>query len=176
MEATFPRNSAHLREPVRHRGFGKRDAAALAIFLGGSLLASLLGASSGGSDSWYAALNKPPWTPPGWLFGPVWTLLYVAMAAAAFLVWRTRGGFGGARRELGLYAVQLALNAAWSPLFFGAHRPGLALFDIGLLWLVLAALVPLFFRVRRAAGLLLVPYLAWVTFASALNLSIVLRN
>ncbi len=157
------------------RPFGKRDAIALGVFLGGSVLASSLGAFSS-PGSWYATLEKPPWTPPGWLFGPVWTALYVAMAVAAFLVWRERGSFGAARKELSLYAVQLALNAAWTPLFFGARRPDLALVDIGLLWLALAALLPLFLRVRRAAGLLLVPYLAWVTFAAALNLSIVLRN
>lgn len=124
---------------------------------------------------WYAGLKKPPWNPPGWIFGPVWTLLYTAMAVAAWLVWR-RGGFAGQRRPLSFYLVQLLLNALWSPLFFGLHRPALGLVDIALLWLALLATVRAFWKVRPLAGALLMPYLAWVTFASALNCAVWLLN
>ena len=122
-------------------------------------------------DEWYAQLRKPAWTPPGWLFGPVWTLLYGMMAAASFLVWR-RGGFVAQRRALGLFLFQLVLNAAWSPLFFGMHSPALAFADIVLLWLTLLATIVAFWKVQVAAAVLLLPYLGWVSFASALNLAL----
>ena len=115
--------------------------------------------------AWYAALRKPSWTPPGWLFAPVWTLLYAMMAVAAWLVWRETG----LSREIGLFVLQLALNAAWTWLFFGLKRPGLALADIVLLWLAILATHLAFEHVRPLAGWLLIPYLAWVTFAAALN-------
>ena len=124
--------------------------------------------STGG---WDAELHKPTWNPPGWIFGPVWTMLYVMMAVAAWLVWR-EGGWRTQRKALGLFLVQWLLNAVWTPLFFGMHRSGLAFFEIVLLWLVLAATVSAFWSVKRAAGVLLVPYLAWVTFAAVLNFTI----
>ena len=151
------------------------------LVLGGFLLASFIAAAAGGlfgagdTGGWYARLDKPSWTPPGWLFGPVWTALYVAMAISAWLVWRAEGT-QRARPWLWLYGAQLGLNALWSPLFFGARQPGFAFIDIGLLWLALAALLPRFFKASRAAGFLWIPYLAWVTYAAALNLSIFLRN
>ena len=117
---------------------------------------------------WYAALEKPAWTPPGWVFGPVWTTLYTCMGVAAWLVWR-KSGWAGARVALGLFLVQLALNAAWTPLFFGAHAMLVAFVCIVLMWLAVAATLVAFWRQRRAAGLLLAPYLAWLTLASALN-------
>jgi tryptophan-rich sensory protein len=101
----------------------------------------------------------------------VWTALYIIMAIAAWLVWR-RGGFAGQRFALSLFLVQLFFNALWSPLFFGWHQPGLAFVDIGLLWLALLGTVIAFWKVRPLAGALLLPYLAWVTFAGALNFSI----
>jgi benzodiazapine receptor len=122
-------------------------------------------------QGWYAELAKPPWTPPGWLFGPVWTALYTAMAVAAWLVWR-QAGLAGARWPLGLFAVQLGLNVAWSWLFFGLRSPGLGLIDILLLWIAIAATLASFWRRTTAAGLLLAPYLAWVTFAAVLNFAI----
>jgi len=122
-------------------------------------------------EGWYAALSKPPWTPPGWVFGPVWTVLYLAMAVAAWLVWRQKG-WAGARAALALFAVQLGLNAAWSWLFFGLMSPALGFLDIVLLWLAIAATLVAFWRRSLAAGLLLAPYLAWVSFAAALNFSI----
>lgn len=122
-------------------------------------------------DDWYAALAKPSWTPPNWVFGPVWTVLYIAMALAAWLVWRQRG-WAGARLPLLLFGVQLGLNVAWSWLFFGLRSPGLGFADIILLWIAIAATLVAFWRRSRIAGLLFVPYLAWVTFATALNFSI----
>lgn len=122
-------------------------------------------------DDWYANLAKPSWNPPSWVFGPVWTALYAMMAVAAWLVWR-RGGWKEQALPLGLFVLQWLLNAIWTPLFFGMHRPDLAFYDIMLLWLALAATLGLFSRVSRTAGLLLVPYLAWVSFAAVLNFSI----
>lgn len=124
--------------------------------------------STGG---WYAGLVKPSWNPPGWLFGPVWTLLYAMMAVAAWLVWK-EGGWKTRKRELELYLLQWGLNALWTPLFFGLRQPGLAFAEIVVLGLALLATVSAFWRVRRAAGLLLVPYGLWVGFAGFLNFTI----
>lgn len=122
-------------------------------------------------ENWYEQLNKPSWNPPGWVFGPVWTTLYLLMGIAAWLVWK-RAGFRGARTTLIVFAIQLLLNAAWSPLFFGAKRPDLALIDIVLLWLAIAATLVCFWRVRPVAAMLLAPYLAWVSFALILNFAL----
>jgi tryptophan-rich sensory protein len=119
--------------------------------------------------TWYASLTKPSWNPPNWLFGPVWTALYICMTVAAWLVWRQ----GGARGPLTLFAVQLALNAAWSWLFFGFHLPGAAFVEILVLLAAIAATtVVAFWPKSKAAGILMVPYLAWVAFASVLNFAI----
>jgi tryptophan-rich sensory protein len=120
---------------------------------------------------WYASLRKPTWNPPNWIFGPVWTALYAIMGFAAWLVWR-RGGFAGNRLALSIFLTQLFLNALWSPLFFGLHRPALAFGEIVLLWLAVLSTVVAFWRTQPLASMLLVPYLAWVTFASALNFAI----
>jgi len=117
---------------------------------------------------WYAGLVKPALTPPAWIFGPVWTLLYAMMAIAAWLVWR-RYGWVNAIGPLGLFLGQLALNALWSYLFFGLQRPGLALLGIIALCLAILATLLAFWRSRPAAGLLLLPYLLWVSFAAYLN-------
>lgn len=120
---------------------------------------------------WYAGLVKPTWNPPSWLFAPVWTTLYALMAIAAWLVW-LRGGFAAQRRPLLLFLAQLALNAAWTPLFFGLHQPALAFVEILVLWAAIIATLFAFSRVHRGAGALLVPYLAWVSFAAALNFTL----
>jgi benzodiazapine receptor len=117
---------------------------------------------------WYGGLIKPALTPPAWVFGPVWTLLYVMMATAAWLVWR-RHGLADAIGPLGLFLGQLALNALWSYLFFGLQRPGLGFLDIAALWLAILATLIAFWRSYRPAGLLLLPYLLWVSFATYLN-------
>jgi translocator protein len=124
-----------------------------------------------GPGEWYAKLNKPAWNPPGWVFALVWSALYTMMAVAAWLVWR-RGGLPSRRVPLAFFLSQLLLNALWSPTFFGLRNPGLAFADIALLWSVLVITLVSFWRVRLLAGALLAPYLAWVTFAAALNLAI----
>jgi benzodiazapine receptor len=137
----------------------------------GFLMLSAAAASLGSffrPGEWYASLIKPTWNPPNWIFGPVWTVLYVTMAVSAWLVWR-RGSDALRTRALGAYGVQIALNAAWSPLFFGARSPGWALVDILLLNGAIAVTVFLFLRIQRVAGYLLVPYAGWVLFATVLN-------
>jgi translocator protein len=120
---------------------------------------------------WYDGLAKPTWQPPKWLFAPVWTALYVMIAIAGWRVWSV-AGFDGARWALALYALQLVLNAAWTPIFFGLHRMGIAFAEIVLLWLAIAATMVLFFQHDPLAAYLLIPYLAWVSFASALNFTV----
>jgi len=121
--------------------------------------------------SWYADLAKPAWNPPNAWFGPVWTALYLMMGVAAWLVWR-RKGWRGARVALSLFLVQLVCNALWSWLFFGLHAPLAALVDIVVLWLAILATALAFVRHSRPAALLLLPYLAWVGFATALNFAL----
>lgn len=150
-----------------------RSGAVLGLFLAICLGVAAAGAwfTAGSVATWYPTLAKPPWNPPAWVFGPVWTVLYVSMAVAAWLVWR-RAGWRRAPGALGLFAAQLALNAAWSPLFFGFRSPGAALVDIVLLWLAIAVTVVAFSRIVPLAGALLVPYWLWVSFATALNAAI----
>lgn len=122
-------------------------------------------ATASSVSTWFPTLAKPSFNPPSWVFGPVWTTLYIMMGTAAYLAWR-------AGASLTLFWVQLGLNLGWSLLFFGLRRPDLAFFEILLLWgFILATLVG-FWRVNRTAGYLLVPYLAWVSFASVLNFAI----
>ncbi len=124
---------------------------------------------------WYAHLAKPSWTPPGALFGPVWTLLYAMMAVAAWIVW-IRSSHRLNTAPLRLFAVQLVLNAVWSPLFFGLHSVLLGAVDIVLLFAVLLVTLRAFFKVSSVAGWLLVPYQLWITFAAALNLEVLRLN
>ena len=126
--------------------------------------------TAGSVTSWYPTLTKPPFNPPDWVFGPVWTTLYVLMAFAAWRVWRNLGTLR--HRAFALYGLQLALNLLWSLLFFGAHWPGAALLDIAALLAALIATLVAFGRIDRVAGLCLVPYALWVGFAAALNASI----
>ncbi|PRC41695.1 tryptophan-rich sensory protein [Mycobacterium sp. ITM-2017-0098] len=145
---------------------------ALAISLVAVVLASGIGglaSTSSGED--YQRLDQPSWAPPSWMFGPVWTLLYALMAIAAWLVWRS-GPWSQTRPALTLYAVQLVLNAAWTPLFFGLGWRGIAFAELSVLLVVLVATVVLFFRRTRVAGALLVPYLAWSMFAWCLNFAV----
>jgi translocator protein len=141
----------------------------IAVCFAAAGIGSLMTMSSIGG--WYAALAKPAWTPPNWVFGPVWSLLYLAMAVAAWMVWR-QVGFPRAASALNLFAVQLVLNVCWSAIFFGAHRPGLAFVEILLLWLLILATMVAFRLLSRAAAWLMAPYLLWVAFAAALNFSI----
>lgn len=136
-----------------------------------SLAAAIGGAASVRAGPFYTQLLCPDWAPPPAIFGPVWTLLYVLMGIAAWLVWRV-GGFSDAKSALTLFLVQLTLNALWTWLFFGWHRGALAFADIGLLWVLIVATLISFWRIRPLAGALLVPYLLWVSFATALNYSV----
>ena len=126
-------------------------------------------------DEWYRQLPKPAWNPPNSIFGPVWTVLYILMAAAAWLVWRQHGLLL-TLVPLGLFVAQLFLNAAWSWLFFDYHRIDLALVDILVLWVTLLATLLTFWNQSALAGALLIPYLAWVSFATALNAAIWQKN
>ncbi len=144
-----------------------RSYAMLALFV-----ALMAGAAATGSQfrsgAWYMALVKPSWTPPGWLFAPVWTVLYVMIAIAGWLAWRA----GGLARPTAFWLAQLVLNAAWSWAMFGRNHIGLALADIAMLWLAIGAFIWSAWPVSRAAALLFVPYWAWVSFSSALNFAI----
>jgi len=121
-------------------------------------------------STWYRTLSRPDWTPPDWVFGPVWTVLYLAMAVAAWMVWRR--GTPAAPPAMAVFAVQLAFNVAWSVLFLGMRSPVAGMIDIVLLWLAIAATIACFLRVSIPAALIMAPYLAWVSFAAALNFAI----
>jgi tryptophan-rich sensory protein len=138
----------------------------LLVTLAGGSLASFLTAR--GVREWYPGLRKPRGTPPGWVFGPVWTALYVLMAVAAWLVWCDYGWAGG-RPALLVFFAQLGLNIAWSGIFFGARLPGVAFAEIVLLWLAILLNIVIFHWLTPMAALLMVPYLTWVTYASYVN-------
>lgn len=128
-----------------------------------------------GSSVWYEQLNKPDWNPPGWVFGPVWTTLYILMAVAAWRIWKLLGFKKGAT-ELSVFVFQLVLNGLWSFLFFGLQNPGLAFLEIIILLAAIIATAYLFFQKDRLAGWLMVPYILWVSFATVLNGTIWLMN
>ena len=145
-----------------------------ALGLAGFVIACMAVASSGAvfkPGDWYEGLAKPWWRPPNWLFPIAWTLLYACIAVSGWLVWRA-AGFAGASTALAVYGIQLLFNAAWSGLFFGMRRIDLAFAELVLLWLSIVATVALFAPISLLAAELLLPYLVWVTFAGALNLSI----
>jgi translocator protein len=151
----------------------RRSAPQQIIGLVGWLLLAFAAAALGAvasreAPAFYAQLALPDWAPPAWLFGPVWTVLYLLMGVAAWLVWRARG-WAGARSALILFVVQLAVNALWSWLFFAWRLGAAALVDSALLWLLVAATMVAFWRIRPLAGILLFPYWAWVGFATALT-------
>lgn len=151
---------------------GKRQALGLVGWLLLVCVAGAIGAAASvQAATFYATLAQPSWAPPASVFGPVWSVLYVLMGVAAWLVWR-RGGWPAQRRTLAVFVAQLALNALWSWLFFGWHLGAAAMLDIVVLWLLIVVTVVMFWRVRPLAGALLLPYLAWVSFASALNYAV----
>ena len=145
----------------------------LGLFLILAFAAAALGALATATsvDTWYPTLRKPSWNPPSWLFSPVWTLLYILMAVATWRAWKV-GNDLAARRTASLYSAQLTLNALWSILFFGLRRPGLALVEIVVLWVVLVIILVRYFRIDQIAAALWMPYVAWVTFAAFLNATI----
>jgi tryptophan-rich sensory protein len=145
-----------------------RHALALVVSLACCYAVAALGAvASASARDFYADLAKPSWSPPGWIFGPVWTLLYTLMAIAAWLIWRKRG-FRSEPGPLTLFALQLAANGLWSWLFFAWRLGAWSTFEIAILWLLIIATTISFARIDRLAGALMTPYLAWVTFAAAL--------
>ena len=152
-------------------------AAALTISLLAAYAAGAAGSlfTAAAVETWYPALTKPPFTPPPWVFGPAWTVLYTLMGIAAFLVWKHRE-IPPAARSLRLYAAHLLLNAGWSGLFFGLRSPALGLAGILLLLAVIAFLTLRFYRIKKAAGILFIPYLGWTAFAAVLNTSILILN
>lgn len=148
---------------------------ALGVFLGAPFIVAFLGSSvtTPSINSWYTLLNKPSFSPPNWVFAPVWTILFLLMGIASYLVWKRQKRI---RTPLKFYGVQLILNFLWSYLFFGLHRPDLALLGILSLWVFIFLTTKSFYKVDRLAGLLFFPYLLWVSFAVFLNYSILTLN
>lgn len=147
------------------------------IALAGFALATFTAASSGAvfrPGAWYAALRKPPWTPPNWAFPVVWSVLYLAIATAGWLIWETGGR--SALPAIGLFAIHLVLNGLWSYLFFGRRRLDWAMAEVVALWLSIAAMIAAFAPINPVAAWLLAPYLAWVTIASFLNFRLLQLN
>jgi len=142
----------------------------LGLFLLLAFAAAAMGALATATsvETWYPTLRKPSWNPPSWVFGPVWTALYILMAVATWRAW-TVGDALAARRTASLYSAQLTLNALWSILFFGMRRPDIALAEIFVLWAVLIVILVRFWRLDRVAAVLWLPYLGWVSFAAVLN-------
>lgn len=154
------------------RASPQKQALGLLGWLAASVLTGGIGAiASASAGTFYGQLIRPSWAPPAWLFGPVWSVLYVLMGIAAWLVWREHG-FRGAAPALKLFVAQLLANALWTWLFFVWHQGALSLAEIVLLWLLIAGTIVAFWRLHRLAAALLLPYLAWVSFATALTLSL----
>jgi tryptophan-rich sensory protein len=150
----------------------------LLFSVGICFLAAALGSAFtiGAIDTWYVTLNKPFFSPPNWVFGPVWTLLYLMMGISLYLVWITKIDKKTKRQAITFFFIQLGLNALWSILFFGLKSPSAAFVGIVLLWLAIFLTIKNFLKISRVAGWLLIPYLVWVSFATILNLSILLLN
>lgn len=154
--------------------FTKSSAKKLAISLILPQLAGGIGAlfTTPSVTSWYGTITKPSFNPPSWIFGPVWTTLFVLMGIAFYLVWQQGTNRPQVRQALAVFGVQLAFNTLWSIIFFGLHSPGGALIEIAFLWLAIAATIALFAKISKPAAWLLAPYLAWVSFAAFLNFTI----
>jgi benzodiazapine receptor len=154
-----------------------RQVVGLVVAIGACFAVAALGSAMTipSIGTWYATLSKPSWNPPNWIFGPVWSALYLVMAVAAWMVWR-KSGLSAALGPLALFALQLALNCAWSGLFFALHKPWLAFADIAVLWLAIVATMISFARVSLFGSVLLAPYLLWVTYAGILNFTVAKMN
>jgi len=126
--------------------------------------------------SWYQQINRPSWNPPGYIFGPVWTTLYILMGIGLYLVWKSDAAPALKRRAITLWGIQMVLNAAWSILFFGMHLIGVALADLILMWVAILLTIFAFARINKTAAWLLVPYISWVSFAGILNATIWVMN
>jgi benzodiazapine receptor len=141
----------------------------VAVTMGAGIAGTLL--SRVQASQFYQQLQRPSWAPPSWVFGPVWTLLYLMMGTAAWMVWR-KAGFAEARFAPVLFLVHLLFNAAWTGIFFGLELPGVAFAEILVLWLMIALLLVRFWSVEPASGMLMLPYLVWVSYAAALNFAL----
>jgi translocator protein len=160
---------------MAHQSF-RRDALGLAGWLAVTFVTGGIGAvASADAATFYGTLSQPSWAPPAWLFGPVWSALYVLMGVAAWVVWR-RYGFSDAATALRLFTIQLLANALWTWLFFKWQFGAASLVEIVVLWVLIVATILAFWRLHRLAALLLVPYLAWVSFAAALTLALLRLN
>lgn len=148
----------------------------IGLCLGAGIVGSFFTVSSppAGGLTWYATLNKPFFSPPNWIFGPVWTILYIIMGVSLYLVWVSKSKLK--QKGINLFLIQLGLNVLWSVIFFGLKNPVLALVDIVALWGVIFLTIKSFYKINKLAGNLLIPYLLWVSFATLLNLSIVVLN
>lgn len=144
--------------------------AGLIIWIIICFIPAIIGSQFGPSD-WYQALNKPDWNPPNWIFGPVWTLLYFLMGISVWIIWKNYG-LKNAAIPIGFFIVQLIFNAAWSWLFFGLENVSLAFVDIILLWTFILITLIMFWKLDTWSGVLLIPYIAWVSFATFLNYNI----
>jgi benzodiazapine receptor len=160
------------------RNVSARDIIKLVVSMVACLAAGAIGSvfTRSAIPTWYATLEKPPFNPPDWVFAPVWTLLYILMGVAAFLVWRNGVRNRQIRTALIVFLIQLILNALWSVVFFGLESPLYGFIVIVILWAAILVTVLQFFRISRVASVLLWPYLLWVTFAAILNSSIWLLN
>ncbi len=157
---------------------GIKRAAHVLVFV---VLVELVGAAgsiftSSSIETWYATLTKPSFNPPNWIFAPVWTLLYLLMGVSAFLIWEKGVIKKVVRIALFIFALQLILNVLWSFLFFGLKSPSLAFAGIIVLWLAIAATIYAFYKISKPAGIILIPYILWVTFAALLNFAILVVN
>jgi translocator protein len=146
----------------------------LIIAVGVSELAGVIGSffTVSAIPNWYSTLVKPALSPPSWVFGPAWTTLYALMGIAAFLVWKYGWERKDVKTALGIFGIQLFLNAIWSIIFFGLQSPGWALVEIALLWFAIVWTIAVFYKISKPAAYLLVPYLLWVSFATYLNYAI----
>jgi tryptophan-rich sensory protein len=155
-----------------------RTGVELALFVAFCEMAGVVGAffTTSSIPTWYASIRKPDIAPPNWVFAPVWTTLYGLMGVSLFLVWSKTRGKGSGRLAIAVFIMQLVLNVLWSYLFFGLQSPILGLVEITILWFAIAATVAFFFRTSRSAGLILLPYLGWVSLAAYLNYMIFILN
>ncbi|MEI6057516.1 MAG: TspO/MBR family protein [bacterium] len=150
----------------------------LVIAIVGSELAGIVGTvfTTPSITTWYTTLTKPSFNPPSWVFGPVWTILFALMGIAAYLVWKKGWLHKNIKIALSVFIIQLILNTLWSIIFFGMHSPGTAFIEIIFLWLSIATMLALFYKISRPAAYLIIPYILWISFAAFLNYSIWILN
>jgi len=155
----------------------KKSILPLLVFILITLFAGFIGSlfTTPSIASWYAFINKPSFSPPNWLFAPVWSLLYILMGIAAFLIWQKRDNLK-TKPALMFYGIQLILNTFWSIIFFGMHNPGLAFLEIIILWTFILITLIKFYKINKTSGILFIPYFIWVSFASILNFAVWMLN